>query len=142
MTCSAYGTSGALATACPPLVLDVTAEGARGSELAELVPDHCLRHEHRHVLATVVHGDGVTEHCRHDHRAARPRLDDVLGALVVLSVHLLDQVVVDEGTLLQTPWHLLCLLAPLRGLAATHDHAVAVLVGAAGAAFGLAPRAD
>src|SRR5256885_13297928 len=34
------------------------------------------------------------------------------------------------------------LLAPLRGLAAADDQAVAVLVGATGAAFRLAPRAD
>src|SRR5437588_3963491 len=34
-----------------------------------------------------------------------------------------------------------CLLAPLRGLAAADDHAVAVLVGAPGAPFRLAPRA-
>src|SRR3954468_5222452 len=33
-------------------------------------------------------------------------------------------------------------LAPLRGFAATHDHAVALLVRAAGAALWLAPRAD
>src|SRR3954468_8373841 len=96
----------ALATTCPPLVLDVPAEGTRGRELAELVPDHRLGHEDRHVLASVVHGDGVTEHRRHDHRAARPRLDDVLGALVVLRVHLLHQVVVDEGTLFETARHL------------------------------------
>src|SRR3954469_82038 len=36
----------------------------------------------------------------------------------------------------------LYLLAPLRGLAAADDEAVAVLVGTAGAAFGLAPWAD
>src|SRR3954468_24031177 len=129
-------------TTRPPLVLDVPAERTCRRELAELVPDHRLGHEDRYVLAPVVHRDGVTEHRRHDHRAARPRLDDVLGALVVLRVHLLHQVVVDEGTLLQTPWHLLCLLAPLRGLAATHDHAVALLVRTAGAPLWLAPRAD
>src|SRR5947209_1356382 len=94
------------ATTCPPLVLDVAAEGPGRRELAELVTHHRLGHEHRDVLAPVVHGDRVAEHRRHDHRAARPRLDDVLGALVVLRVHLLHQVVVDEGTLLQTPWHL------------------------------------
>src|SRR3954451_22411464 len=70
----------------PPLVLDVTAEGAGRRELAELVPDHRLGDEHRDVLAAVVHRDGVSEHRRDDHRSARPRLDDVLGALVVLRV--------------------------------------------------------
>src|SRR3954466_10109522 len=89
----------------PPLVLDVTAEGARGRELAELVPDHRLRDEHRDVLTPIVDGDRVAEHGRHDHRATGPRLDDVLGALVVLSVDLLHQMVVDERTLFQAAWH-------------------------------------
>src|SRR3954468_12784538 len=130
-------------TTGPPLVLDVATERAGRGELAELVTDHGLGHEHRNVLATVVHRDGVTEHRGHDHRAAGPRLDDVLGALVVLSVHLLDQVVVDERALLQAAWHrCLSLLAPLRGLAAADDEAVAVLVRASGPAFRLAPRAD
>src|SRR3954468_12075540 len=92
-------------TTRPPLVLDVTAEGAGGRELAELVPDHRLRHEDGHVLAPVVDGDRVAQHCRHDHRATGPRLDDVLGALVVLRVDLLHQVVVDERALFEAAWH-------------------------------------
>src|SRR3954454_4635868 len=92
-------------TTTSPLVLDVSAEGARRRELAELVADHRLGDEHRDVLATVVHGDGVTEHGRDDHRSPRPGLDHVLGALVVLRVHLLHQVVVDERALLQAAWH-------------------------------------
>src|SRR5580698_6227978 len=44
-------------------------------ELAELVPDHRLGDEHRHVLAAVVHRDGVAEHGRHDHGPARPGPD-------------------------------------------------------------------
>src|SRR5918995_3060581 len=88
------------------VVLDVPTEGARGRELAELVPDHRLGHEDRDVLAAVVHGDRVSEHVGDDRRAPRPGADDVLRALVVLGVHLLEQVVVHEGTLLQTAWHL------------------------------------
>src|SRR5690242_19785083 len=130
------------ATTRPPLVLDVTAEGPRRRELAELVTDHCLGDEHRHVLAAVVYGNGVAEHRRHDHRATRPGLDHVLGALVVLGVHLLGEVVVHERTLFQTPWHLRLLLAPLVLVAATHDQAVALLVCAAGTALRHAPRAD
>ncbi len=38
------------------------------------------------VLAAVVHRDGVTDHGRHDHRTARPGLDDVVAALLVLRV--------------------------------------------------------
>src|SRR5579875_1489128 len=89
----------------PAVVLDVALERAGGRELAELVPDHALGDEHRHVLAAVVHGDRVPEHVGDDRRATRPGLDDVLAALVVLVVDLLEQVVVDERALLQTAWH-------------------------------------
>src|SRR5688500_17822721 len=129
------------ATTGPPVVLDVTAEGARRSELAELVPDHRLRHEHGHVLAAVVHGDRVPEHVGDDRRAARPGLDDVLGALVVLSVHLLQEAVVDEGTLLQTARHPGLPLALLVGTAAADDERIARLA-LAGAALGLARGVD
>src|SRR6476620_1890369 len=87
------------------VVLLVAAEGAGRRELAELVADHRLGDEHRDVLAAVVHGDRVPEHVRDDRGTTRPRLDHVLGALVVLDVHLLEQVVVDEGALLQAARH-------------------------------------
>src|SRR6059058_2480193 len=80
----------------PAVVADVALERARRRELAELVPDHALGDEHRHVLAAVVHGDRVPEHVGNDRRATRPRLDHVLAAGVVRGVHLLEQVVVDE----------------------------------------------
>src|SRR4051812_33101797 len=89
----------------PAVVLYVPTERAGGRELAELVPDHGLGHEHRDVLATVVDGDGVPEHVGDDRRAAGPGPDDGLGALLVLRVHLLEQVVVDERALLQAAWH-------------------------------------
>ena len=76
-----------------------------GRELAELVPDHRLRDEHRHVLAAVVHRDRVPEHVRDDRRAARPGAHHLLLALLVHVVDLLHQVVVDERTLLQRPRH-------------------------------------
>src|SRR4051794_5055299 len=129
------------ATTGPPVVLDVTAEGARGRELAELVPDHRLGHEDRDVLAAVVHGDRVPEEVGDDRRTARPRLDDVLGALLVLRVHLLEQVVVDERALLQTARHRGLPLALLVGLTAADDERVARLA-ATGAALGLAARVD
>src|SRR5664279_6633998 len=57
------------------------------------------------MLAAVVHGDRVPEHVGDDRRAARPSLDHALAALVVLRVHLLEQVVIDERALLHTAWH-------------------------------------
>src|ERR1700677_1708026 len=103
-----------------PVILDMAAERPRGRELAELVPNHRLGDEDRDVLAAVVHRNGVTEHRRDDHRPPRPGLDYSLGALVVLHVHLLHQVVVDEGPLLQATRHLGCSL-PLVLAAATAD---------------------
>src|SRR5919112_3902334 len=101
------GTRRAAASAATalPVVLDVPAVGAGRCELAQLVTDHRLGDEHRDVLAAVVHGDRVAEHGRDDHGPPGPRLDDVLGALLVLDVHLLLQVVVHEGTLLQGTRH-------------------------------------
>src|SRR5690606_22610958 len=123
-------------TAATAVFLDVAAESTRGSELAELVADHRLGDEDRDVLAAVVHGDRVPDHLRDDHGAARPRLDDVLGALLVLVLHLLQQVVVHEGALLKATWHQTCSLPLLLAAAPTpHDVLVAGLVLAAGTAF-------
>src|SRR5579859_3608021 len=128
------------ATAGPPVFLHVALEGAGRGELAQLVPDHRLGDEHRDVLAAVVHGDRVAQHVRDDHRAPGPRLDDVVRALLVLNVHLLLQVVVHEGTLLETARHLDLLLALLVRLATADDELVAGLARLAGAALLLAPR--
>ena len=83
----------------------VVPEGAGGAELAELVADHRLGDVHRHVLAPVVDGDGVADHLGDDRRAAAPGLDDLLLALLVELVHLLEEVVVDERALLQAAGH-------------------------------------
>src|SRR6478736_4509130 len=117
-----------------PVILDVTLERAGGGELAQLVPDHRLGDEHRHVLATVVDGEGVTDEVRNDGRTTRPGLDDLLGVLLVLNVDLLEQMVVDERTLLEAAWHvLISCLALLAGAPASDDELVARLVGLAGA---------
>src|SRR5215472_9900324 len=125
-----------------PVVFDMAAEGPRGRELAELVAHHRLRDVNGDVLAAIVHGDGVPEHRGDDHGPPRPGLDYGLGALVILRVHLLHQVVVDEGPLLKATRHERLLL-PLVLAAATAagDQPVTGLVGPPGAALGLAPRA-
>src|SRR3954453_10584728 len=136
------GGRAASAAAALPVVLPVAAERPGRSELAQLVADHRLGDEHRDVLAAVVHGQRVPEHLRNDHGATGPGADDVLGAPVVLRLHLLQEVVVDEGTLLQATRHNLPgSSALLAGAAAADDHLVARLVRAAGAALGLAPGA-
>src|SRR5690606_448893 len=53
-------------------VSHMPAIGAGSSELAEFVADHVFVHENRDMLATVMHGDGQTDHLRQNHRTARP----------------------------------------------------------------------
>lgn len=87
------------------LVGCVTLEGTRGGELAQLVTDHGLGNVNRHVLATVVHRDGVAHHFGEDGAGTGPGLDDVLFAG---RVHLLDAIKkarLNERTLLQTSAH-------------------------------------
>src|SRR5690606_16095585 len=81
------------------LVAAMTLEGPGQGELAELVADHVLVDQHRDMVLAVMHGDGVAHHLRQDHRAARPGLDRALG--VARRLHLPDEVVVDERTLLE-----------------------------------------
>src|SRR5438132_1152039 len=116
-------------------VVAVGPERARDGELAELVADHGLADEHRHVLASVVHGDGVPHHLGDHRRPPRPRLDDPLVAPTVHLDHLGHQVVIDERPLLDRTWHWLA--SPLS--AAAHDELVGGLR-LARAALGLPPR--
>src|SRR3989449_960473 len=87
------------------LVAGVAVERAGGSELAQLVADHVLGHEHRDELAPVVHRERVPHQVGKDGRAARPRLHHLLLALPVHVLHLLDQVAVDERALLDRTCH-------------------------------------
>src|SRR3954466_1772582 len=87
------------------LLAGVVAERAGRRELAELVTDHRLGDVYGDVLAPVVHRDRVPDHVGNDRGATAPRLDDLLLALGVQLVDLLEQVVVDERALLQAARH-------------------------------------
>src|SRR5690349_6977117 len=120
------------------LVAAVALEGTGHRELAELVPDHVLVDQYRHVLATVVDGDGQAHHFGQDHRAARPGLDRTLVVGGNGGFHLLCEVQVDERTFLQGARHDRFLL-----LATTHNELLRALVVAGLVALGRrAPRAD
>src|SRR5436305_8926214 len=71
----------------PFRVMPVRPEHASRGELPQLVADHRLGDEHRHVLAAVVHGDRVPDHLRDDRGAAGPGADD---PVVAAAGHLLD----------------------------------------------------
>src|SRR5207248_5825840 len=94
-----------LAAAALAVVFLVALERAGHRELAELVPDHRLGDEHRHVLAPVVHGDRVSDHLREDRRGPGPGADH---PLVAGGVHGLDpgqQPLLDERPLLARATH-------------------------------------
>ena len=82
----------------------MTLEGLGRGEFAQLVADHRVIHEHRHVLATVVNGEGVADEIGENRGAARPGLDDLLGALLVLCIDLREEVLIDERALLKAAW--------------------------------------
>src|SRR5918996_627957 len=86
-------------------VVPVGPERPRGSELPELVPHHGLGDEHRHVLAAVVHGDGVADHLGDDRRPPRPGADDPLPAALVHLLDLAEEMVVHERSLLHRSGH-------------------------------------
>src|SRR5664280_1978060 len=87
----------------------------------------------------------VADHVRDDRGSPGPRLDDLLVSGRVEDVHLLQEVVVDERTLLQAAGH--SVTFPLSSLppgtacaAPADDHLVGILVACPGAALRLAPR--
>src|SRR5690606_36608228 len=73
--------------------------GAGRRELAELVDDHVLGGRDRHVLVAVMDAEGQAYKLRHDGRAARPDLDDLVAAVLAALLRLLQQVAVDERAL-------------------------------------------
>jgi hypothetical protein len=66
----------------------VPAEGSRGGELAQLVPDHVLGHKHLHVQFAVVHHERMAHKLRHDRAGAGPGLDRLLAPICWAALHL------------------------------------------------------
>src|ERR1700761_5346351 len=83
----------------------VRAEGTGGGELAELVPDHRLRDEDRHVFFAVVDGDRVADHLREDRGGTRPGFGHLFFAGLVLSVDASHQTLFDPGALFRRTPH-------------------------------------
>src|SRR5690606_3951052 len=125
---------------CLFLAAGVAAERTGRGELAELVADHRLRDVDRDVLAAVVHRDRVPDHLGDDRRAATPGPDHSLLVLLVESLDLLGQMLVDGRALLQTGRLLSSPPTLLRP--ATHPVPVRRVVLLASARLGLAPQAD
>src|SRR5258708_12721164 len=102
-----------------------------GRELAQLVADHLLGDEHRHVLAAVVDRDRVPDHFREDRRGPRPGADHVLLTGLVHRGDAAEQPLLDEGALLARSRHLAATFLPAAPWA--HDQLVGFLVLGTGA---------
>src|SRR5947209_19302100 len=74
-------------------------------ELAQLVADHRLGDEHRHVLAPVVDGDRVADHLREDRGGPRPGAEHPLFARGVHGLDPVHQPLFDERPLLARATH-------------------------------------
>src|SRR5512134_2208675 len=83
----------------------------RRRELAELVADHVLAHEHRRELLAVVHLEGEADELRHDGGAARPGLDRFAAAAASDLLGLGEQITVDEWAFPNRTRHLVSSLS-------------------------------
>src|SRR5581483_11945131 len=86
-------------------VAGVAAEVARRRELAELVADHLVGDEDRHVLAPVVDRDRVPDHLGEHRRGPRPGADHLLLARLVHGVDPRQQALLHERSLLRAATH-------------------------------------
>src|SRR5437868_64750 len=80
-----------------PLVAGMAVEGAGRRELAELVADHVLGHQHRDEFVAVVDAEGQADELREDRRAARPGADHFVAAGPARLLGFLHQIAVDKG---------------------------------------------
>src|SRR5690606_2703356 len=87
------------------LVGYVPAVGAGRGELTQLVADHVLVDEDRHMLTAVMNGNRQPHHVGNDHRATRPRLDRALAVALHGLFDLLQQMKIDEGSFPNRAWH-------------------------------------
>ena len=69
----------------------MTTEGSGGNKFAQLVTDHVFGDVDRHMTATVMHSDGVTDEGGENGRCAGPGLEDLLFAVLVELFYALEQ---------------------------------------------------
>ena len=78
-------------------VFDVAFECAGGSKFTQLVSNHLLGDEHRHMAPAVVNGNGMADHHRQDGGGSRPGFDHRLVIVSILLFQLAKQAVSNEG---------------------------------------------
>ena len=80
-------------------------EGPGGCEFAQLMSNHILGDINRHVLAPVVHGDGVSDEIRENRGGAAPGLQNALFTGLVHFLNPFEQHGLYERTLLYASTH-------------------------------------
>lgn len=78
----------------------MTTEKTRRGELSKAVTNHVLSHKDIHERPPIVKSKGVPHEIWQDHRTPRPSLDDSLPATRIQGIHLLQEMLVNERTLL------------------------------------------
>ena len=79
----------------------MTAEGTRRGKLAQSMTDHVLGDLEWHVTASIVYGDGMTNHLGEDYAGATPRAHNLLLALLVHRFNSFQKFGLDKRTLFQ-----------------------------------------
>src|SRR3989344_2302743 len=80
-------------------------ERAGRRKFAELVADHVLGNQQRHMLPSIVHRHRQADEIRRDRGAARPGLDRLLAALHARLVHLGGEVRINIWSFSDGTWH-------------------------------------
>lgn len=83
----------------------MASEGASRGKFAQFVPHHLIADVDGDVLASVVYGDRVAYHLRHDCRGSRPSFNQLLFAFIVQGFYFAEQAVSNEGTFFKRTTH-------------------------------------
>src|SRR5690606_12309177 len=99
-------------------VARMTLVGPGDGKFAELMPHHVLGDEHRHMLPSVMDGNGQSDHVGQHHGAARPGLDRSTVVRLGCRRHLLCKVRIDKWSFSNGTWHVSnSSIASLKGVA-------------------------
>jgi len=85
----------------------VTSKGPRWRKLAKLVAHHVLSDIDGDKLVAIVNRQCVPDKVRSDCRSPGPRTNDLLISCFVQGFDLQCEMLVNEGPLLNRPWHVL-----------------------------------
>src|SRR5690606_14231521 len=82
-------------------------EQAGRGKLTQLMAHHIFVNKHREELLPVMHCNGQSDHFRHDHGSAAPRLDYLAVATGLGGVNPRQKTFFHKGSLRYTAWHII-----------------------------------